>query len=162
MNILQKLFSKNKLKEDKKNIINENVEQYSEIGNLLKQARIQKSLSIQELSSLSKIPEYIINSLENNIEQSRPEYPFMRSILLKLETCLSLKKNELIGLLVKDTKPVNNEKRKFIIRKFDLLNTWQGSVFYFLILILTLFILKTYFYSNVTIIEIQSIEKKEK
>ena len=162
MNILQKLFSKNKLKEDKKNIINENVEQYSEIGNLLKQARIQKSLSIQELSSLSKIPEYIINSLENNIEQSRPEYPFMRSILLKLETCLSLKKNELIGLLVKDTKLVNNEKRKFIIRKFDLLNTWQGSVFYFLILILTLFILKTYFYSNVTIIEIQSIEKKEK
>ncbi len=162
MNILQKLFSKNKLKEDKKNIINENVEQYSEIGNLLKQARIQKSLSIQELSSLSKIPEYIINSLENNIEQSRPEYPFMRSILLKLETCLSLKTNELIGLLVKDTKPVNNEKRKFIIRKFDLLNTWQGSVFYFLILILTLFILKTYFYSNVTIIEIQSIEKKEK
>ena len=162
MNILQKLFSKNKLKEDKKNIINENVEQYSEIGNLLKQARIQKSLSIQELSSLSKIPEYIINSLENNIEQSRPEYPFMRSILLKLETCLSLKKNELIGLLVKDTKPVNNKKRKFIIRKFDLLNTWQGSVFYFLILILTLFILKTYFYSNVTIIEIQSIEKKEK
>ena len=48
----------------------------------------------------------------------------------------------------------------FIFRKFDLINTWQGTVLYFLILILTIFILKRYFILNVNIIEIRNIENE--
>ena len=54
------------------------------------------------------------------------------------------------------------ENKDFIVNKLDLINTWQGSLLYFFILILTLFILKRYFILNVNVIEIQNIENKVK
>ena len=51
-------------------------------------------------------------------------------------------------------------KRDFLVSKFDLINTWQGTVLYFVMLVLALFILKRYFFFNVNVIEIQNIEKK--
>jgi len=56
------------------------VDQYIEIANLVKEARIQQNLTIEELSCISKIPERIINSIEDNNKNIRPEYPFIRSI----------------------------------------------------------------------------------
>ena len=159
MNFFKNLNLKNK-KIDAIKKTNQDANQYDEIGRLVKEARIQKNISIEELSQLSKIPKYIINSIENNIEKNRPEYPFMRSILLKLEDCLLLRKNILLELLIRKEK--NNIKERIIIRKFDLINTWQGSLLYFFILILTIFILKRYFFFNVSIIEIQNIEQKIK
>jgi len=72
------------------------VDQYLEIAKLVKEARIQQNLTIQELSNISKIPERIIYSIENNNINIIPEYPFIRSILIKLEECLVLKKNTLL------------------------------------------------------------------
>ena len=160
MNFFKNLNLKNNQKIDAIKKINQDANQYDEIGRLVKEARIQKNISIEELSQLSKIPKYIINSIENNIEKNRPEYPFMRSILLKLEDCLLLRKNILLELLIRKEK--NNIKERIIIRKFDLINTWQGSLLYIFILILTIFILKRYFFFNVSIIEIQNIEQKIK
>ena len=133
---------------------------YSEIGKLVKEARIQNGFSIKELSDISKIPESSINSIENNIKNIRPRDPFLRSILFKLEKCLYLKNNSLVGLRIKDTNTFDKNKNNYIIRKFDFLNSWQGSVFYFLFLIFTLFILNRYFISNFKVIEIQIIEEK--
>ena len=127
---------------------------------LVKEARIQNNLSIKELSNISKIPESSINSIENNIKKLRPRDPFLKSILVKLEKCLSLKKNTLVRLSIKEINTVEKSKKKYVIRKFDFLNSWQGSVFYFLILILIIFILNRYFISNVKIIEIQIIQEK--
>ena len=42
------------------------VDQYEEIAKLVKEARIQKNITIQELSGISKIPEQTIISIENN------------------------------------------------------------------------------------------------
>ena len=162
MKILKNFFLKNNKKVINKSISNDAFDRYREIGKLLKEARIQKDFSIRDLSRLSKIPENTINAIENNIENIRPKYPFIRSILLKLEVCLSLKENILVELLIKDSKPSRENKRKFIVRKFDFFNTWEGSVLYFLILILTLFILNRYFISDVNVIEIQNIEEKLK
>ena len=141
---------------------NQVIDKYDEIAKLVKEARIQKNISIEELSTLSKIPKYLIVSIENNVENIRPKYPFIRSILGKLEECLSLQKDQLVGLLIKEIKTPNNGKKKFILRKLDFINTWQGIVLYLLILILTIFILKRYFFSNVSIIEIQNTEEKLK
>tara|TARA_B100000161_G_C33532729_1_gene406906 strand:- start:611 stop:1123 length:513 start_codon:yes stop_codon:yes gene_type:complete len=140
--------------------IDKTFDQYDKISKLLKEARIQKNLTIEELSNMTKIPEYTLNSIENNIEQTRPKYPFIRSILLKLEVCLSLRKNTLVGLLKRDIKNIRRDKRKFIIRKFDFLNTWEGVLIYFLILILNLFILKRYFLLNEPIIDLKSVQEK--
>ena len=160
MNILKNLFLFNK-KSEIKNVLNkEAFDQYKEIAKLVKEARIERNLSKQDLSYLSKIPLKIINSIENNDKNIRPKYPFIRSILIKLEECLLLKENSLAKLAIKEKEKLNKEKRDFLVRKFDLINTWQGSLLYFFILVLTIFILKRYFILNVNIIEIQNIENK--
>ena len=160
MNILKKYFLFNKKIENNKILNYELVDNYSEIAKLVKEARIKQNLTIQELSRISKIPEQTINSIENNIKNIRPKFPFIRSILIKLEECLILKKNTLVKLATRERENFKKEKPNFLIRKFDLINTWQGTLFYFFILVLTVFILKRYFILNVHIIEIQNIENK--
>ena len=161
-----RLFNINFLKNKKITLEEQNnskkYDQYVELGKLVKEARTQNNLSVKELSNISKIPESSINSIENNIEDLRPRDPFLRSILLKLEKCLSLKNNTLLGLEIRETNTFEKSKKKIILRKLDFLNSWQGSFFYFLFLILILFFLNRYFISNINIIEIQIIEEKGK
>ena len=92
MNIFKNLFLINKKIVNKKVLNKEEVEYFTEIAKLAKEARIQQNLSIKELSRISKIPEQTIISIENNDKLMRPKYPFLRSILIKLEECLILKK----------------------------------------------------------------------
>ena len=157
---LKKFFKKNTVKNYTEQISHEEVDSFLEIGNLVKVARMQKDLSIEELSKISRIPKYIIYSIENNDKNLRPKYPFIRSILFKLEDCLSIKKNSLVVLAGKEKIYPTENKNNFLLKNFELLNTWQGSILYFLILILSLFILKRYFSPNVNIINIQNIEEK--
>ena len=161
MKLSKNLFTKKKeVIEIKQSFNNSLFNQYDEIAKLVREARDQKNISIEELSERSKIPGYIIDSIENNIENNRPKYPFLRSILVKLENCLSLRKNILVDLLVKEKQIYKNDKREFVLRKFDFINNWQGTVIYFFIMILILFSLKRYFFTNVNIIEIQNFEEK--
>jgi len=160
MNILKNLFLFNKKSEKNKEFSPGLVDQPLEIAKLVKEARIQQNLTIKELSYISKIPERIINSIENNNKSNRPEYPFIRSILIKLEECLVLKKNTLLNLAVKERKILKKKGKDFMLRKFDIINTWQGILLYFFILVLTIFILKRYFILNVNVIEIQNIENQ--
>lgn len=153
-------FQKKNIKIENNEKYNLKFDQYFEIGKLLKEARIKNNLTIKELSDVSKIPETTINAIENNIEDLIPNHPFIRSILVKLEKCLSLKKNTLLGLANIEKNNIKKIKKNYIIRKFDFINSWQGSIFYFLFLILTIFILNRYFISNIEIIEIQIIEEK--
>ena len=160
MNILKNFLFFNKKSKKNKDFSSGLADQYIEIANLVREARIQQNLTIKELSYISKISERIINSIENNNKNVRPEYPFIRSILIKLEECLVLKKNSLLKLAVSERKIFDKKEKVFLFRKFDLINTWQGSLLYFFILVLTIFILKRYFILNVNVIEIQNIEKK--
>ena len=160
MNIWKNIFLFKKNHENNKVFSHEVVDQYIEIAELVKEARIKQNLSIQELSLISKIPAQTINSIENNKKNTRPKYPFIRSILIKLEDCLVLEKNALVKLAIRERKTFKKEKKDFLVSKFDLINTWQGSVLYFFILVLTLFILKRYFILDVKVIEIQNIENK--
>ena len=160
MNILKNLFLFNKKHEMNIGTSNEGVDQYIEIAKLVKEARIHRNLTIKELSQISKIPVRTIFSIENNNKNIRPKYPFIRSILIKLEECLVLKKNTLLNLAIRERETFKKEKKDFLLSKFDLINTWQGILLYFFILILTVFILKRYFILNVNVIEIQNIENK--
>ena len=160
INILKNLFLFYKKTNKNKDFNHGVVDQYKEIAKLVKEARIQQNLTIQELSHISKIPEQTINSIENNNKNIRPKYPFIRSILIKLEECLVLKKNTLVKLAIREKEIFKKEKKDFLVSKIDLINTWQGSLLYFFILVLTIFILKRYFVLNVNVIEIQNIENK--
>ena len=159
MNIFKNHFlfnNKSENKDDNKEL----VDQYMEIAKLVKEARIQQKLTIRELSYLSKIPERTINSIENNNKNIRPDYPFLRSILIKLEECLLLKKNTLVKLAIREREILKKGERDFLFRKFDVINTWQGSLLYFFLLVLIIFVLKRYFILNVNVIEIQNIENQ--
>ena len=150
----------NKKTKNNKELNNEAVNNYGILANLVKEARIQQNLTISELSRISKIPEQTINSIENNNKNIRPKYPFIRSILIKLEECLVLKKNTLVKLVIREKETINKEKKDFLISRFDIINSWHGSLLYFSILVLTLFVLKRYFILNVNVLEIQNIENK--
>ena len=158
MNIFNNFISLNKKSENNKSADNKFAQQFEEIAKLVKEARMQQNLSIKELSLISRIPEQTLNSIENNNKSFIPKYPFIRSILIKLEECLGLKKNSLIKLLIRERETFKKEKKELLLNKFDLINTWQGSILYFFILVLTIFILKRYFVLNVNVIEMQSIE----
>ena len=160
MNIFKNLFLYKKKSVIDNEVNHGLVDQYEEIARLVKEARIKKKITIQELSGISKIPEQTIISIENNNKNIRPKYPFIRSILIKLEECLGLKKNTLEKLAIREGETSKKENNDFSVNKFDLINTWQGSLLYFFILILTVFILKRYFILNVNVIEIQNIENK--
>ena len=160
MNIFKNLFLINKKIDNEKELNHSVFDKYGEIAKLVKEARIKQNLTIQDLSRISKIPTQTLNSIEKNNQNFIPKYPFIRSILIKLEKCLLLKENTLVELTTREVETFKKEKQDFIFRKYDLLNTWQGTLLYFLILILTIFILKRYFILNVNIIEIQNIENK--
>ena len=160
MKILKSIFLFKKNSGNNKGFSHEVVDKYIEIAKLVKEARIQQNLTIKELSLISKIPEQTINSIENNNKEIRPKYPFIRSILIKLEDCLVLEKNTLVKLAIREGETIKKEKKDYLVSKFDIINTWQGRLLYFFILILTIFILKRHFILNINIIEIQDVENK--
>ena len=135
---------------------------YLIIGKIIKESRIKKNLSIEDLSFLSKIPTSTILGIENNLKELIPPYPFIRSILLKLEECLSLEKFKLINLIKKDSIPINKRiKRNFTFAKIDLFNSWQGSFIYILLIVISIFVLNSYYLNN-RVIEFKYIEKSSK
>ena len=135
------------------------VDPYISIGNIIKESRVKKNLSIEDLSFLSKIPISTILGIENNVKELIPPYPFIRSILLKLEECLSLEKFKLIKLIQKDYIPINKRiKRNFTFTKIDLFNSWQGNFIYLFLIVISIFVLNSYYLNN-RVIEFKFIEK---
>ena len=158
MNFIKIITNNNNSFKDKKDS-KKVLDIYLELSNTLKEARSNKNLTQEDLSRISKIPLFIIIAIENNEKELIPEYPFIRSILLKLEQCLSLRKFKLINL-VKEDKKFSHEKIKirYFTNKLDLINSWQGNVIYIFILLLSLLILNSYF-MNTRNIEFKFIEK---
>ena len=150
-----KKFEELKIKKNKDNI----VDPYINIGTIIKERRVKKNLSIEDLSFLSKIPVSTISGIENNLKELIPPYPFNRSILLKLEECLSLEKFELVKLIQTDYIPSNKRiERNFTFTKIDLFNSWQGNFIYLSLIILSIFVLNSYYLNN-RVIEFKYIEK---
>jgi len=112
------------------------------------------------LSRISKIPISIIIAIENNERDLIPEYPFIRSILLKLEECLYLRKFRLVNL-VKEDKNLKGDQIKinYLINKLDFFNSWQGNFLYIFIILISLLVLNNYFINSRTI-EFKFIENK--
>ena len=156
---LLKMIFKNKGTLSSNKEARKDIDRYIELSNIVKDARFNKNLTQEDLSNISKIPLFIIVAIENNQKELIPEYPFLRSILIKLEECLLLRKFKLVNL-IKEEKTSKNEKIKisYLTNKFDLINSWQGNLMYILILLLSLLILNN-FYINSRTIEFKFIEK---
>tara|TARA_Y100000589_G_scaffold325812_1_gene364397 strand:+ start:813 stop:1328 length:516 start_codon:yes stop_codon:yes gene_type:complete len=135
-------------------------DEYLELSILLKDSRNNRNITQKDLAKISKIPISIIIAIENNEKDLIPEYPFIRSILLKLEECLKLKKFKLVNLIKQDRDSRGKQiKINYLINKLDLLNSWQGNFLYILILLLSLLVLNNYFINSKTI-EFKFIDNK--
>ena len=135
-------------------------DEYLELSILLKDSRNNRNITQKDLAKISKIPISIIIAIENNEKDLIPEYPFIRSILLKLEECLNLKKFKLVNLIKQDRDSRGKQiKINYLINKLDLLNSWQGNFLYILILLLSLLVLNNYFINSKTI-EFKFIDNK--
>jgi len=150
-----KKFEKLKINKNRDGII----DPYINIGNIIRESRVKKNLSIEDLSFLSKIPISTISGLENNVKELIPPHPFTRSILLKLEECLSLERLKLIKLIQKEYIPTNKRmKKNFTVTKVDIFNSWQGSFIYLCLIIISIFVLNSYFLNN-RVIEFKYLDK---
>ena len=112
---MKNFFLFNKKSENNKDSSHGVVDHYIEIAKLVKEARMRQKLTIKELSLRSRIPEQTINSIENNNKNIRPKYPFIRSILIKLEECLVLKKYTLVKLAIREKGTFKKEKKDFSV-----------------------------------------------
>ena len=157
MKLIKKIFNSKNISSNYKDI-KKDIDKYQKLSNLVKESRINKNLSQEDLSKISKIPLSIIIAIENNQKDLIPEYPFIRSILIKLEECLSLRKFKLVKLVKKDENFKHEKiKIRYLTNKLDLFNSWQGNIIYIFILLLSLLILNNYFI-NLKTIEFKFIE----
>ena len=108
MNIFKNLFLFKKKSVLDNKVNHELVDQYGEIAKLVKEARIQKNITIQELSRISKIPERTIISIETNNKNIR--LPNSKT-LWKLENQTKLAPNNPIKLLWTNDKDIIFEKK---------------------------------------------------
>ena len=157
MKLIKNFFKKENLVKTnpKKDIV---IDEYKQIGRIIKEARINQNISLEHLSKISKIPLSTIISIEDDLENLRPRYPFLRSILLKLEECLKLQKYILVNIAKREINPVKEKGNiNYLGNKLDLLNSKQGNIVYIFILLISIFILNKY-YLNSKNIEFKIIE----
>ncbi len=155
-----KFFKKRESKS--RNFQQNDLSSLKEIGKIVYEARIKKNISIQDLSNSSKIPVYTIKAIENNIKELIPQTPFLKSKLLKLEECLSIRNNKLTNLIeINNNLLTKKEEMNFAPNQFDVRQTFKGSIIYLLILLISIFILNSYYLNN-RVIEFKYIEINEK
>tara|TARA_Y100001968_G_C19119594_1_gene601340 strand:- start:75 stop:602 length:528 start_codon:yes stop_codon:yes gene_type:complete len=95
-------------------------------------------ISLEDLSKKTKISRNVLIAIENGWEKYLPEKTYLISMLKKLEIELQLENGSLSGLLSKNI--INNRlsKFKFKVINIDFLNSWIGSLLYFIFMFLSI------------------------
>ena len=111
--------------------------------NLFTSQRKKLGFSLDELSNKTKISRNVIIAIENGWKKNLPEKTYLISMLKILEIKLNLERGSLNGLLAQ--KIINNStsKFKFNFLNIDFLNSWVGSLLYFMFMLLAILALNS-------------------
>ena len=103
--------------------------------NLFKAQKEKLGLSLESLSNKTKISKNVLIAIENGWKKYLPETTYLISMLKILEIEINLEKGSLNGLLAKKT--INNSLSnfKFNFINIDFLNSWLGSLLYFIFML---------------------------
>ena len=103
--------------------------------NLFKAQREKLGLSLESLSNKTKISKNVLIAIENGWKKHLPETTYLISMLKILEIEINLEQGSLNGLLAKKT--INNSLSnfKFNFINIDFLNSWLGSLLYFIFML---------------------------
>ena len=111
--------------------------------NLFSTQREKLGISLEELSTKTKISRNVLIAIENGWKESLPEKTYLISMLKILEIELDLERESLNGILT--TKIINSNRSnfKFSFINIDFLNSWVGSLFYLIFMFLSILALNS-------------------
>ena len=117
--------------------------EFLEAISLFTSQREKLGISLKELSAKTKISRNVLIAIENGWKKYLPEKTYLISMLKILEIELNLEKGSLNGLLVQTINKNNLSKFKFKFINIDFLNSWFGSLLYFIIMLLSVLALNS-------------------
>ena len=100
--------------------------------------RKKLGISLEELSNRTKISRNVLLGIENGWEKYLPEKTYLISMLKILEIELDLGRGSLNGLLSKKIIHNSLSEFKFKFINIDFLNSWFGSLLYFVFMFLSI------------------------
>ena len=117
--------------------------EFTKAINLFTSQREKLGISLEELSNKTKISRNVLIAIENGWEKNIPEKTYLISMLKILEIELNLERGSL-NILLDQKKSINslsNFNFKFI--NIDFLNSWFGSLLYFIFMLLSILALNS-------------------
>ena len=117
--------------------------EFAEAINLFKDQRMKVGISLETLAKETKISRNVLIAIENGWEQSLPERTYLISMIKSLELKLNLERGSLNGLSTQKDSTNNVSRFKFNFINIDFLNSWIGSLFYFIIMLLSILALNS-------------------
>ena len=117
--------------------------EFTQAINLFNSQREKLGISLEELSNTTKISRNVLIAIENGWEKYIPEKTYLISMLKTIEFELNLDRGSLNGLLDKNNSnnSLSNFKFKFI--NIDFLNSWFGSLLYFIFMLFSILALNS-------------------
>ena len=114
-------------------------------GQLLREQREQRGMSLRDLSRQVRITTPVLEALERHWPERLPEAAYLTAMLHRLEECLELEPGSLEGALPKQAFQSQNPREtrltRFTVGSIDIFTTWQGSVLYGLVILSSVFAL---------------------
>ena len=117
--------------------------EFSEAINLFKTQRLKIGISLETLSKETKISRNVLIAIENGWKKYLPEKTYLISMIKSLELKLNLEKGSLNGLSIQKDSINNVSRFKFNFINIDFLNSWIGSLLYFIIMLLSILALNS-------------------
>ena len=118
--------------------------EFFEAINLFKTQRLKIGISLETLSKETKISRNVLIAIENGWKKYLPENTYLISMIKSLEHKLNLEKGSLNGLSIQKDSINNNVSRfKLNFINIDFLNSWIGSLLYFIIMLLSILALNS-------------------
>ena len=117
--------------------------EFLQATNLFKTQREKLGVSLEELSNKTKISRNVLIAIENGWKKYLPETTYLISMLKILEIELNLEKGSLNGLFPPKVIMNNISKFRFNFINIDFLNSWVGSLLYFIFMLLSILALNS-------------------
>ena len=117
--------------------------EFSQAVHLFTSQRKKLGLSLEELSTNTRISRNVLIAIESGWKKHLPETTYLISMLKILEINLNLERNSLNGLLPQKTIKNNLSNFKFNFINIDFLNSWLGSILYIIFMFLSILALNS-------------------
>ncbi len=104
--------------------------------NLFTSQREKLKISIDDLSNKTRISKNVLIAIDNGWKKYLPEKTYLISMIKTLEFELSLERGSLKGILIEKNIDTSTSKFKFI--NINFINSWVGTLSYFIFMILSI------------------------